>query len=362
MQPIRILQVVANMQQGGIENFIMNVYRNVDRTKVQFDFLVHYTKKFAFDDEIEKLGGKIYRLSFREDNNIIKYYKDLNNFFSEHKEYQVVHGQMASLGYIYLGVAKKHGVKIRIIHSHGASHLKTLKGYTKDLMFKLCDKKANVRFACSTEAGKYLFGKKEFEIIPNAIEFEKYKYNADIRNEIRKQLNIENKFVIGHIGRFNLQKNHKFIINFFDEFQKNNPNSVLVLVGVGELQEKIKKQVKELNIENKVLFLGSRNDANKIYNAFDCFILPSLFEGLPVAGIEAQVNGLPCFFSEPVTRETKISENVFFIDLKIDEWVKTVEKYIDYKRKNIEIKNEMFDIVELSKYMQKKYMDYYEGA
>lgn len=361
--PIRILQIVPNMQQGGIENFLMNIYRNIDRRKVQFDFLVHYEKKYYFDDEIEKLGGRIYRLSVREDNNLMKYIKDLNQFFKEHKEYKIVHGHMASLGYFYLHVAKKNGVPIRIAHSHGASYLKNLKGYTKLFLFKFFKIPANIYWACSTEAGKFIFGEKnKFELIPNAIDMKKFKYNTSIRNEVRNDLKLNNKLVIGNVGRFNLQKNHSFLLDIFAELHKINPNTVLLLIGNGELEKNIKEKINKLNLNNDVKLLGIRDDVNRIYQAMDLFLMPSLFEGLPLTGVEAQTSGLRCIFSDTITKEVKISDNAEFFSLKksSSEWANEIINYSKYSRENYVIKNKDFDINTLAKKIEKKYENYYK--
>lgn len=359
---IRILHVVPNMQHGGIENLIMNIYRNIDRNKIQFDFLVHYKERFIFDREIELLGGKIYRLSFREDKNICKYIKDLDNFFREHKEYKIVHAHMASLSYIYLGIAKKNNVPIRIIHSHGASHLKTLKGYVKNFAFKFCDKYANARLACSTESGKYLFKNKSFEFIPNAIDSDKFLYNEEQRKIIRAYLKIEeNKKVIGHVGRFNLQKNHDFIIDVFKKVHDYDKNFILMLIGSGELEEKIKNKVNKLNINESVFFLGNKDDIYNYYNAMDVFIMPSFFEGLPVTGIEAQCNGLECFFSSEVTREVDITNSSHFIPLDdINQWMNKILNHNKITNKirlskNLLVKNSNFNIVSLAENIKKEY-------
>lgn len=360
MKPIRILQVVPNMQQGGIENLIMNIYRNIDRNKVQFDFLVHYDKEFYFDREIELLGGKIYHFPVMENKNIIKYYFELCKFFSEHREYKVVHGHMASLGFIYLGVAKKYGVKTRIAHSHGTSHLKNFKGYLKFLLFKLIKYKANVYWACSTEAGKYLFPNREFLFIPNAIDLERFKYNEDIRKAVRKKLNIEGKFVVGNIGRFNLQKNHTFILDIFSEILKKEKDSVLVLVGIGELEDDIKKKISNLKLENNVMLLGNRNDIEKIYQGIDMFLMPSIFEGLPLTGVEAQVSKLRCYFSDVITKEVIVSNNVEFLPLKLcaKDWANKIliDRY--YNRNDVKIINNEFDIKILAKKIEKTYIEY----
>lgn len=361
MKPIRVLQVVPNMNSGGLENLIMNIYRNIDREKVQFDFLVHYKKKCFFDDEIESLGGKIYRFSIREDNNIIKYVRDLNLFFKNHPEYKVVHGHMASLGFIYLGIAKKHKVPVRIAHSHGTSHLKTIKGYIKYLTFKLVKYKANVNFACSTEAGNYLFGKKrEFEFIPNAIDMDNFEYNENIRNEYRNKLNIDNKLVIGHVGRFNLQKNHTFLLDIFSELVKQNHNTILLLIGNGELEGEIKGRIKTLGLEKNVKMLGVRKDVNKLYQAMDIFVMPSLFEGLPLTGIEAQASKIKCFFADTITREVIITNNTEFLSLNVPAklWADTIIKNSNYERKNVKIINQDFNIKSLAKKMQERYIEY----
>lgn len=362
MKPIRILHVVPNMNSGGIENLIMNLYRNIDRNKVQFDFLVHYHKRGVFDNEIEQLGGKIYRFSIREDNNIIKYIKQVDDFFKRHRnEYNIIHGHMASLGVVYLGIAKKYDIPIRIAHSHGTSYLKTIKGYMKYILFKLTKYKANVYYSCSTEAGQYLFGNnRNFEIIPNAINMEKFEYNEDVRKILREELDLKEKLVIGNVGRFNLQKNHEFIIDIFNEIKKKKSNSILLLIGIGEEEKRIRQKVKEMKLEESVRFLGLRNDVERLYQAMDIFLMPSLFEGLPLTGIEAQASKLKCIFSDTITKEVKITNNVEFLSLKLPEkkWADKILEVKNYDRKSVEITNKDFDIRELAKKMEKVYIEY----
>ena len=364
--PIRILQIVPNMQQGGLENFIMNIYRNIDRTKVQFDFLVHYNEKKFFDDEIEKLGGKIYRFSLRDDNNIIKYIKELNKFYKEHPEYKVIHCHMSSIGFLNFIIAKRNGIKVRIAHSHNSSTDKTLKGRIKRLMMLPYKYVSTINYACSNEAGKYLYGNKKFEIIPNAIDTYKFKFNQNKRIEYREKLDIMgNKFVIGHVGRFNIQKNHEFIIKVFCDYLKINKDAMLLLIGDGELLEKIKDLCIKLNIQKKVIFLKNINNIYDYYNVMDLFILPSFFEGLPVVGIEAQTNGLKCLFSSNITREVKVSEQLNFLELKKELWVRKIDENFKngiYDRfKSFEkIVNSNFEITTLSKIMEHKYIQFYK--
>lgn len=361
-EPIRILNIVPNMRSAGIENFIMNVYRNVDRSKVQFDFIVHNQEKKIFDDEIEKLGGKIYRFTYKDDKNLIKYIKDLNVFFKQHKEYKIVHGHMQSMMPLYLYIAKKNKIPVRIAHSHNGDYEKTLKGFVLHIFSRFTKYQSSVNWACSEVAGKYLFGKKRFEVIPNAIDIERFEYNEIIRKEVRQELNLENKFVIGHIGRFELQKNHNFLIDVFNEVQKEKKDTVLILIGEGSMEQKIEEKVEKLKINDKVMFLGLRKDINRLYQAMDCFVLPSLYEGLPVVGIEAQYADLPCVFSSNITKEVKILDNASFEDIeRLEEWKNKILQMIinqDVCRKKVQ--NTKFDIKKISNEMCEKYYEYWK--
>lgn len=212
-EPIRVLHIVPNMQAGGLETLIMNIYRNIDRTKVQFDFLVHYTGNYFYDDEIRSLGGRIYKLSVRDDNNFIKYLKDLDAFFKKHPEYKIVHGHMESLGQFYFKAAKKNGVPVRVAHSHNSATENTIKGKIKGLLLKRYKVFATDYFACSQKAGEFMFANKKFTVLKNAIIVNNFIYNENERNRLRKELGIKGKIVIGHAGRFCEQKNHKFLID-----------------------------------------------------------------------------------------------------------------------------------------------------
>lgn len=364
MEPIRILQIVPNMQAGGLESLIMNIYRNIDRNKVQFDFLVHYTEEKHFDKEIESLGGKIHRFSVREDNKLIKYIKSLDVFFKNHKEYKVIHCHMSSLGFLIFLIAKKNGVKVRIAHSHNSSTSKNIKGFVKRILMLPYKYISTINYACSNESGKYLYNKKEFEVIPNAIELKKYKFDREVRYEVRKELNLEADFVIGHVGRFNIQKNHEYLIDMFYEFIKLKPQSKLLLIGDGELKEEIKEKIEVLGINDKVLMLGVRSDIDRLYQAMDCFCLPSLFEGLPLVSIEAQTSGLPCFITDNITKEAEKTDLIKRIDLNNSP--KTNAELICRSISNINreeyydaIKNTNFNITKYSKKLQNKYIKYY---
>jgi len=332
---IRVLHVIGDMGAGGAQAFIMNYYRNVDRNKVQFDFAVRsYDKKF-FDDEIEELGGKLYRVPWFNVKNYFSYKRFWENFFKEHPEIDIVHGHLGSSAQVYLSVAKKYG-KIAIAHSHSvAPKKKDLYNYIYKIFSYPTRYIADYLFACGKNVGIDRYGKKKkVFIVPNAIDVESFLYNEENRKKIRNELKINDNFVIGHVGRFYYPKNHEFMIDIFKEINIKNPNSKLLLVGSGELMEKIKEKVKSLNLEKDVIFVGAKNNVNEYLSAMDLFLFPSIFEGLPVALIEAEASGIKCISSTNVPKESDVTGLVDFIDLNDKQkWIDAVlniEK--DYKR------------------------------
>lgn len=360
---IRVLHCVYGMNRAGLETFIMNIYRNIDRSKVQFDFLVRTPKKCDYDDEIYSLGGKIYYVPSRR-RGIIKSLKIIDEFFRNHNEYNIIHSHVSSLSDVtVLKMAKKYGVKCRIIHSHSTNQLgnpvhKFLHRYNQ-LFIKSY---ATDYFACSNSAAKWmypsnLYNKKEFKIIKNGIEPEKYIYNEDIRNRKRIELGVKDKFVVGHIGRFHPVKNHKFIVDIFHEIFKRERDSFLLLVGDGEMREEIEKKVEDLGLKNNVLFTGVRTDIPDLLQAMDVFLFPSIFEGLPVTLIEAQASGLKCFVSDNViTREVNVSNLVQFISLKnsAQHWAEKILASRKYHRISTidSIRIAGYDIREIAKELQ----------
>lgn len=332
MKKIKVLEIVPNMQQGGLENLIMNIIRNLNKEKYDIHFLYHYTKNYYFDNEIIKLGCSIHKCSFREDNNIFKYNKFLKKFFMENK-FDVVHSHMLSTSRFTLKYAKKNGCKILINHSHNSQTEKSLKGLIKRMMILGASKYANVLLACSIEAGKFAYGHKKFKVIENGIDLKKFLFSNEIRKKIRKELKIDdNDVVFGNIGRLNVQKNQLFLI---DCFSKNkNKNSKLLIIGSGELKEKILFKINELKISDKVIMLENVK-SELYYSAMDCFVLTSLFEGFPLTTVEAQANCCPCAFSNKITENVKFNDNIKFLNIEKEEWIsffnnfnmKRVEKY-----------------------------------
>lgn len=320
MEPIRVLQVVTIMNRGGLETMLMNYYRKLDKSKIQFDFMTNRAERGHYDDEIEALGGKIYRLSPIKPGNYNKYFKELDRFFNEHKEYKVVHSHINENSGFVLRAAKKAGIQCRIAHSH-LSDLKFDYKYPFRVYARR-NLKGNVSeyFACSKRAGEWLFGKEisncgKVTVLNNAVDTEKFRLNDEVRNKVRSELSIEGKKVIGHVGRFNPQKNHEFLIDIFNEIYKKDKDTVLLLIGDGYLKKKIEEKVNKLGLDENVKFLGVREDITELMQAMDLFLFPSQFEGLAVVMVEAQAAGLKVITSTGVTTESNITKNVKFVEL-----------------------------------------------
>ena len=312
---VRVLHVVTDMRRGGLETMLMNYYRKIDRNKVQFDFLEHRQEESDYDREIKKMGGKIYRIP-RLNPFSIHYKSALYEFFKEHPEYQIVHGHQDCLSSIILKAAQKCGVKVRIAHSHSNNQDKNFKYLLKLYFKRKISRYATQLFACSEEAGKWMFGSNfKFTIINNAIDTKKYEYSLEKRNKLRKNLNIKDDIlVVGHVGRFAPPKNHMYLLDVFKKVSEET-ESVLLLVGDGKLRSDIEKKIKQLCIEDKVILTGERNDVADLMQAMDVFVLPSKYEGLGIVAIEAQTSGLPCLISDKVSNECRKTELVYQLSL-----------------------------------------------
>lgn len=360
VEPIKVLQVVTQMNRGGLETMLMNYYRNIDRSKVQFDFLTHRNGEKDYDSEILSLGGKIYCLPSLNPFDR-KYLRQIDDFFRDHTEYKIVHSHLNCMSTYPLKYARKYGVPVRIAHSHNSGQKRNLKYLVKIYSRSQITKYATHLAACSEQAGKWMYGKSDFIIINNAIDAGKFIFDENTFNKMRRELNIENKFVIGHVGRFDIQKNHSFIIDIFEEVYKKNKDSVLILVGLGDLKEDIEQKVKRLGFSEAVMFLGLRNDIQDVLQPFDVFLFPSLYEGLGISVVEAQASGLHCIVSENIPKEAYVTDLIEAISLKLPAgvWAERILNYqYGYGRKDTyeQIKSNGYDITVTAKWLEKFYL------
>ncbi|MFV0165373.1 glycosyltransferase family 1 protein [Empedobacter falsenii] len=367
--PIRILHVVTIMNLGGIETFLMTLYRNIDRSKIQFDFLVHRKEEGLFDKEIKELGGRILYVPPLNPFKIFNYRNSFNKILNKSEyQYKVIHSHLNANSTIVLAIAKENNIPVRIAHSHIDNVGSGIKGISKSITKLFINNVANYRFACSNKAGNWLFGKhNRFEIYNNGIETSNFLFNKDVRCSIRNLLKINDSTVVfGNIARFTKQKNHDFIIDIFEDYNKNiNTDSVLLLIGEGPLFNEMKSKAEKLGIASNVIFLGAIKNANEYINAFDLFIFPSLFEGLGIVAIESQANGLPILASNNIPSEINISDLVYRLDLNLSvkEWSQQMHKILlDRKVRTSDynlIKDSGFDISEICLKLEDFYLNKY---
>lgn len=356
------------MHRAGLETMLMNYYRNIDRDRLQFDFLVHRAEKYEYDDDILQMGGRIYHVPPISIKNFFAYYNALVCFFKTHPEYKIIHCHLDALSGISLYIAKKFGVVIRIAHSHNNGFDKDKKFVLRYIAKHLIPKNATHFWGCSTDALEFMFGKSIAEksiswILPNAIDLEKFSFNESIRQNIRNQLKLEKKFVIGHIGRFSYQKNHLLLIQIFNAFHKKYPESVLLLIGTGPDYIKIQSLVSKLGLSSAVLFLGVREDISDLLQAMDTFILPSHFEGFGIVLLEAQANGLPCLASDNISSEANISGEIKFLSTcdSPEKWADCIlENSVKRYNKQDQLRRAGYDIKSASSKLMQSYLDLLE--
>lgn len=317
MKPIRVLQVVTTMERAGLETMLMNYYRHIDRTKVQFDFLKHRDGVHAYDEEIKALGGKIYTVPAFNPLNTNGYFNALDVFFREHNEYRIVHSHLDCLSAVPLRYAKRYGVPTRIAHSHVSKMTFDLKYPVRAFYRVQIPSVATDMFACSDTAGKWMFGDRPFRVISNAIDSAAFCYDTDRADHLRKENNLDGKFVVVHIGRFDPVKNHSFLLDVFREIANQNDNCILLLAGVGTTMDEMKRKVEAYGLKDKVRFLGSVDNVPDLLQMSDAFVFPSKYEGLGISLIEAQAAGLPCFASKGcVPVDADVTDDVQFLSLE----------------------------------------------
>ena len=314
-EPFRVAQVMGKMSGGGVESVVMNYYRAIDRNAVQFDFIIDSDSTIVPKQEILRLGGRVFMVP--PCRYLVSYRKELRELI-EKERWSILHSHINALSVFPLQIAKAMKVPVRIAHSHStAGKGEPVRNIAKYCLRIFSNKYPTYKMACSGFAGEWLFGSHaEFEILYNAIELNKFAYNAPKRIEVREELGLSSdQFVLGHVGRFMTQKNHGCIVDVFASLVKVRDNSVLVFVGDGKLRSSIEDMVAERGLKDKVIFLGQRWDVERLYQAFDVFLLPSLYEGLGLTAIEAQMAGLPCYLSDRVPREADVTKSSRFLPI-----------------------------------------------
>lgn len=363
---IHVAQIIGRVAEGGVEKMVTNLYQHIDHSKVVFDFFVENTSLVVNEEEINKFGGRV--IIIPSIKKFFKFNKCLKKNFKENN-YDIVHSNMNTLNVFSLRIAKKCGIKIRISHSHSTSHRKEfIRHVLKQLLRPFSKVYATHYIGCSTLAGKWLFGKKAFnngkvEIISNAINLSQFAFDEKPRLDIRKQLGIPNNSkVVGHIGRFCKQKNQEYLVNVFSELHKINSNVFLLMIGSGEDKDCIESIVKNKNLSN-VIFTGPVSNPSDYYNAMDCFALTSIYEGLPVVGVEAQANRLKCFFSMNVTKECLLLDETERLPLKIEPsvWAEHINNFFKTQVLRVDGKlDDKYDINVMSNKLLKLYERYLE--
>lgn len=367
---IRVLHVLGKRPVGGVGTFLKNMNENIDLNSLQFDYVMSAsTQEGEFDKFVKQFGAQVFILPELRYKNTFNYFKQLNQFMKKNAaNYDIIHVHAPNLAMFHLYLAKKYGVSIRIIHGHSVrysdSFIKSIRNYFLQLPIMLY---ANAYFACSEDSAKFLFKKKHKQklvrIVNNAINLEKYAFDEQVRNRVRKTLDVENNFVIGQVGSFLPVKNHLFTLEVFSEVYKQNDKAVLLLVGTGELEGKIRDKADNLGISEKVKFLGRRNDINELMQAFDYFMLPSLFEGMPLVGIEAQTAGVFCVFSDTISKDLKLTNSAYYKSLNLSPrlWADEILKSYDGNKERLAdyevVKQGGYDISEESNKMKDYYME-----
>lgn len=345
----------------------MNIYNNIDREKVQFDFIVTPEDRKDLYEQVEQMGGRVFVCPKYTSKNHFAYCKWWDSFFKEHPEYHVMHGHVRSTAAIYLRIAKKHGL-VTIAHSHSTSNGNGISAIVKDMLQLPIRRTADYLFACSDKAGKWLYGEKatkqpNYRMIPNGVDLKRFAFCERKRQQMRQELGIaEDTFVLGHIGRITVPKNHQFLVELFAEYYKENPNSKLLLVGDGELFETVQRQCTQLGISDAVIMVGSKTNTEDYYQAMDVFVFPSLWEGLGIVAIEAQANGLTCLVSENVPKEAILTENTKALSLQSkDAWMNELKKVPVGER--MQTKNnsiQQYDICTIADWLQQFYWEQHE--
>ena len=353
MTPIRVLCVFSTLDRGGAESMCMNLYRHIDRDKVQFDFIKHTQKKGAYEDEIYFLGGRIFEAPRLNTGNVLKYRKWWSDFLENHPEFTIIHGHFFTISAVYFQIAKKKKRK-----TVGHIHISKAANFRKIVLSKFISRYTDYCFACSITAGKWVYGKRPFKVINNAINVDQFRFNAGIRECVRSDFSFDNNLIIGCVGRFDRQKNPFGILDIFRLVHEKRLDSKLLWIGDGIFREDLVSKAQEEGLEKDIIFTGVRKDVDRLLQAMDVFIMPSLYEGLPVAAIEAQAAGLPCFLSDRITEEVDVTGHCCFLTIDSPKiWADSILKCnIEREDTCDKIKAAGYDINNTARKMQEFYL------
>lgn len=317
---IRVLHSVGYMHRAGVETMLMNYYRHIDRSRVQFDFLCHKNLPGDYDAEIKKLGGRLFYAPPLGDEPSRAYRDYILGLVAHEPEIRILHAHNGARQFFPLQAVKESGLPVRISHAHGTDLVKNSRYSWKNNLIRKIPEVATAFFACGVEAGRFFFGDRLWSeqgiMINNGIDLEKFSFHPKTRTRIREAYSLSEAHVIGSVGRFEEQKNHTRLIDIFGTVARKDPLAVLVLIGTGKLEAQIREKVAAYGLDGRTLFLGSRDDVQDWYQAMDVMVMPSLFEGLPLTGVEAMAAGLPCVFSDRVSSELAISQTIRYCSLE----------------------------------------------
>ena len=369
---LRVLHSVSNMARAGIETMLMNYYREIDRSLLQFDFLANKPIPGEYDDEIRTMGGRVYVSPGLNPIRYPQYKRFVADLLHGNPDIKIIHAHNEAMGYYALQSAKDAGIRVRIAHAHNTRIIRDYKYPLKLVCKQLLPGAATDYWSCGRDAGIYYYGEKRWNasgfILRNAIDVSRFAFQPEVRERLRQAHGLENCFVIGHVGRFNVQKNHNRLLDIFAEIAKAIPDTRLALIGTGVLEQAVKEKARAVGVQDKTLFLGQMADVSEWYQVMDCFVLPSLFEGLPVVGIEAQAAGLPCFFSDRVTDEILLSPEARRISLQADdaEWAREIiaarQSEVNRNQGKDVVRQAGYDIHEEAQKLQEIYLELADHA
>ena len=365
---VNVLYVYGDiLQYGGIESFMMNYFRYIDKTKIHIDFVLQGKGPGVYDDEIRAAGSEIYYLP-KPGHELLRYIRELCRIYKTGR-YKIVHAHCDAMNHRVLKLAKRCGVPIRISHAHNTDHVLPkeigLKHFFYDYSRNRGSDYATARWACSREAGIWMYGKSDFSVIPNAIELNRFLFDKDRRNELRKKYRIsEDVIVLGHVGRFDIQKNQGFLVDLLQKLMETGRKYKLLFLGTGWMKQEVEDKVRKYHLEENVLFAGEVSNPQDYYHMMDIYVMPSLFEGYGIALEEAEVNGLPCLASDKIPREVDVLGQIAYLPLDIDIWRKRIERQSAERNFAVyeELKRQGYDIVDAARKVQDEYVRMYNGA